>query len=108
VLVVPISAVSLGADGASRIEVEREPVTDDSPGRTESVPVEVGLTADGLVEIRPIGVEVDEGDRVVVGTETPTTDSDSDDEIDTDSDEPAPDDEPGTDEAPPDTAVGVG
>ncbi len=70
VLVVPIAAVSLGADGRSRVEVERQPVTNDSPGLTESVTVDVGLTADGLVEVRPIDPQLDEGDRVVVGTET--------------------------------------
>ena len=90
VLVVPVAAVSLGADGTSRVEVERQPVTDDGPGLTESVEVEVGLTADGLVEIRPVGATLDEGDRVVVGTETasPDTGDDVEDELDDELDVP--------------------
>lgn len=71
VLVVPVSAVSVGPDGSSRIEIETAPVTDDEKGTTQVVEVEVGLSAQGLVEIRPktsgaFGV----GDRVVVGVET--------------------------------------
>jgi hypothetical protein len=94
VLVVPVAAVSLGADGASRVEIEREPVTDDGPGQTESVSVEVGLTADGLVEIRPVSGQIAEGDRVVVGTETATEPSDDE----------APSDDAPTDDAPSDEA----
>jgi hypothetical protein len=100
VLVVPVAAVSLGADGTSRVEVEREAITDDGPGRTESVTVEVGLTADGLVEIRPVNGQIDEGDRVVVGTEIPQTD-----EIDTGDGEVEIDDGGGS---PPATDAGVG
>jgi len=69
VLVVPVAAVTLGADGGSRVEVEREPVTDVVDGRTEIVPVDVGLRAQGLVEIRPPAGALAAGDRVVVGTE---------------------------------------
>ena len=67
VLVVPISAVSLAADGSSQVEIERSPVTAQSPGATERVTVEVGLTSEGLVEISAIDGELAEGDRVVVG-----------------------------------------
>lgn len=68
VLVVPVAAVSVGGDGTSRVEVERAPVTDDDPGSTEVVIVDVGLSAQGLVEITPVGdASLVEGDRVVVG-----------------------------------------
>jgi hypothetical protein len=71
VLVVPVAALSVGPDGSSRVEVELEPVTDEDPGRTEFVAVEVGLTANGLVEVRPVADgSLDEGAQVVVGTDT--------------------------------------
>ena len=70
VLVVPVAAVSIGGDGSSRVEVERAPVTEDDPGATDMVPIEVGLTAQGLVEVRPLGgATLAEGDRVVVGAD---------------------------------------
>ncbi len=65
VLVVPIAAVSVGGDGASRVEVERTAATATDDATTDLVPVEVGLTADGLVEVRSPALH--EGDRVVVG-----------------------------------------
>ena len=68
VLVVPVAALSVGPDGSSRVEVEIEPVTDTSSGSTKVVEVEVGLTAQGLVEIR--SPDIDVGDDVVVGVET--------------------------------------
>ncbi len=71
VLVVPVSAVSVGPDGSSRIEIETRAVTADDPGATEVVEVEVGLSAQGLVEIRPTaGAGFAVGDRVVIGVET--------------------------------------
>jgi peptidoglycan hydrolase-like protein with peptidoglycan-binding domain len=69
-LVVPVAAVSVGGDGSSRVEVEREPITSEDQGSTEIVRVEVGLTAQGLVEITPIDDLLEEGDRVVVGAES--------------------------------------
>ncbi|MET0458132.1 MAG: peptidoglycan-binding domain-containing protein, partial [Ilumatobacteraceae bacterium] len=69
VLVVPVAAVSVGGDGRSKVEVELAPVTATGDGETELVEVEVGLTAQGLVEVRPVGAELVEGDRVVVGIE---------------------------------------
>jgi multidrug efflux pump subunit AcrA (membrane-fusion protein) len=102
VLVVPVAAVSLGADGQSRVEVERAPVTDDDGGLTETVEVEVGLTADGLVEVRPTSGALDEGDRVVVGNEAPVEQTD---------DEPAIDEAPAeapADEAPAGTDAAAG
>jgi tetratricopeptide (TPR) repeat protein len=66
VLAVPVAAISVGADGESRVEVERS--KGDGPDATEMVKVTVGLTAEGYAEITPIGgAELDENDRVVVG-----------------------------------------
>lgn len=62
VLAVPPSALSLGGDGTSRVEVRRG-------GRLVTVTVVPGLAAGGLVEVRPAGQErLAEGDRVVVGS----------------------------------------
>src|SRR6185436_7205037 len=61
VLVVPVTALSVGADGGSRLQVERP------GGRMEYVTVEPGLAAQGLVEVRPVNGELKEGDLVVVG-----------------------------------------
>jgi len=67
VLAVPLAALSAGADGSSRVEVERE------DGSTDLVEVEVGLQDKNrsLVEIRPIGGNIAEGDLVVIGIEQP-------------------------------------
>jgi peptidoglycan hydrolase-like protein with peptidoglycan-binding domain len=62
VLAVPASALSVGGDGNSRVQVRRG-------GRTELVTVVPGLAAEGLVEVRPAGGErVAAGDLVVVGS----------------------------------------
>ena len=62
VLAVPVTALSVGADGSSRVQVQR-------PGRrSEYVPVEAGLAAQGLVEVRPVGGELEPGALVVVGS----------------------------------------
>jgi hypothetical protein len=61
VLAVPVAALSAGPDGSSRIEVLRD-------GKTELVPVTVGLSADGYAEVRPAGdAKLVAGDQVVVG-----------------------------------------
>ena len=70
VLVVPVSALSVGPGGSSRVEVETRAVTADDIGETKVVDVEVGLSAQGLTEVRPVDGGVEEGDRVVVGFET--------------------------------------
>lgn len=67
VLTVPIAAVSVGGSGASRVQVEKEPVSEGNAGSTDFVDVEVGLTAQGLVEIEPIHGVLHKGDRVVIG-----------------------------------------
>lgn len=62
VLVVPVSALTLGADGSSLVQVQ--------VGDTfEAVVVEPGLSANGLVEVVPVGGELEVGDLVVVGYE---------------------------------------
>ncbi len=76
VLAVPVAAVFVGPDGTSQVEVERAPATDDDPGRTEVVGVTVGLAAQGLAEITPLGgAPIAEGDRVVVGVRSSATGS---------------------------------
>jgi len=62
VLAVPVSALSAGAGGESRVEVVR------GDGKVELVTVQVGLSADGYAEIRPTaGGKLAPGDQVVVG-----------------------------------------
>jgi hypothetical protein len=61
-LTVPLSAVSLGPDGASR--VQRSVV-----GGFEFVPVRTGLSAGGYVSVTPLNGELMPGDMVVVGSE---------------------------------------
>jgi putative peptidoglycan binding protein len=61
VLVVPVTALSVGADGTSRVQVQR------ASGRAEYVTVAPGLAAQGLVEIRPVRGKLDAGDLVIVG-----------------------------------------
>jgi peptidoglycan hydrolase-like protein with peptidoglycan-binding domain len=61
VLTVPVNALSVGADGRSRVERQ------DSGGQTEYVDVEPGLAAGGLVEVRPVSGPLEADDLVVVG-----------------------------------------
>jgi hypothetical protein len=60
VLVVPISAVSAGADGRTTVTLRRG-------SATESVPVTVGATGDGFVQVEA-GRRLKAGDDVVVGS----------------------------------------
>jgi hypothetical protein len=60
VLVVPVTALSVGADGSSRLQVQQR-------GRSEYVTVEPGLAAQGLVEVRPVRGALAPGDLVVAG-----------------------------------------
>jgi hypothetical protein len=63
VLAVPLSALSVGADGSSRVQVDR------GGGKTEYVTVVPGLASSGLVEVRPAGgATLKAGDLVVVGS----------------------------------------
>jgi hypothetical protein len=66
VTAVPVSAVSLAADGSSRVQVERD-------GKLEYVVVEPGMVADGYVEVTPVNGELKPGQMVVVGTENNET-----------------------------------
>jgi hypothetical protein len=61
VLTVPVTALSVGADGSSRVQRQ------DGGDRTEFVSVEPGLAAHGLVEVRPTGDSLKPDDLVVVG-----------------------------------------
>jgi peptidoglycan hydrolase-like protein with peptidoglycan-binding domain len=71
VLAVPVAAISVGPDGTSRVEVERERARGTRPGVTEIVEVSVGLAAQGYAEITPLGgARIEAGDRVVVGIDT--------------------------------------
>ena len=77
----PVAALSVGPDGASRVEVVRSGLdsgkvgsaTDGSQPTTEMVTVEVGLAAQGYSEIKPTGGSLQAGDRVVIGVEDTST-----------------------------------
>jgi peptidoglycan hydrolase-like protein with peptidoglycan-binding domain len=62
---VPLSAVSLSADGTSRVQVQ----TDEDV--LEYVTVEPGLSANGFVEVTPVDGTLEPGQLVVVGYRTP-------------------------------------
>lgn len=64
VLAVPISALSLAADGSSRVDVQRN-------GILESVVVEPGLVADGYVAITLKRGSLRPGELVVIGFDQP-------------------------------------
>jgi hypothetical protein len=61
VLAVPVAALSVAADGTSRVEVKA------GDGTTHFVAVTPGLTAKGLVAVVPAGA-LAAGDLVIVGT----------------------------------------
>jgi peptidoglycan hydrolase-like protein with peptidoglycan-binding domain len=63
VTVVPVSALSLSADGTSRVQV-------DNGGSLEFVVVEPGLSANGFVEVTPVNGTLTPGQLVVIGFET--------------------------------------
>jgi hypothetical protein len=63
VLAVPVNALSVGADGRERVQIDR------GSGRTALVLVRTGLRAQGFVEVSPRNAgELKAGDLVVVGT----------------------------------------
>jgi hypothetical protein len=64
VTTVPVSALSLAADGKSRIQVQQD-------GDLKYVTVEPGLAADGFVEVTPIDGIVEPGQLVVIGSQQP-------------------------------------
>ena len=64
VTAVPVSALSLAADGTSRIQVQNK-------GALEYVVVKAGLSADGFVEVIPVKGTLAPGQLVVVGYKNP-------------------------------------
>lgn len=60
VLAVPVAAVQTSAGGQARVQVERD-------GRVRRIDVVLGISADGLVEVKPDGGALKKGDLVVVG-----------------------------------------
>jgi hypothetical protein len=65
VLTVPVAALSVGADGASRLQVQASDKT------THFVNVTPGLTANGLVAVTATTAsELHSGDLVVVGSDS--------------------------------------
>ncbi|MFI6945039.1 peptidoglycan-binding protein [Streptomyces sp. NPDC050422] len=60
VLTVPLAAIRTSADGKARVQVQRDSGVSD-------VQVTVGLSAAGLVEVKPAGGTLKQGDNVVVG-----------------------------------------
>lgn len=62
VLAVPVSAVSLAADGTSRVQVQKN-------GSLEYVTVKTGLSAQGFVEVTAVKGALGEDQLVVVGFE---------------------------------------
>jgi len=65
VIAVPASALSLSADGTSRIRVERGDALD-------YVAVKPGMSADGFVAVTPLAGELNAGELAVVGVENPS------------------------------------
>jgi peptidoglycan hydrolase-like protein with peptidoglycan-binding domain/multidrug efflux pump subunit AcrA (membrane-fusion protein) len=65
VLAVPTSALSLAADGTSRVQVQR------NSGALEYLVVKPGLAADGYVEVTPVDGTLAPGQLVVVGYKAP-------------------------------------
>jgi multidrug efflux pump subunit AcrA (membrane-fusion protein) len=64
VTAVPVSALSLAADGTSRIQVQNK-------GALEYIVVKPGLSADGFVEVIPVKGSLAPGQLVVVGYKNP-------------------------------------
>ncbi|MEZ4711847.1 MAG: peptidoglycan-binding protein [Caldilineaceae bacterium] len=62
VVVAPISALTMSADGVSHIQVDRN-------GALEPVAVEPGLAAEGFVEITPLDGVLSAGQLVLIGVE---------------------------------------
>ncbi len=64
VTAVPNSALSLAADGTSRVQVSRN-------NSLEYISVTPGLAADGYVEVTPVGGKLEPGELVVIGYNNP-------------------------------------
>jgi multidrug efflux pump subunit AcrA (membrane-fusion protein) len=64
VVAVPVSALSLAADGTSRVQVEKN-------NQLDYATVRPGLSAGGYVEVTPVDRELVPGQLVVVGYKNP-------------------------------------
>ncbi len=64
VIAVPVSALSLAADGSSRVLRQDK-------GELVYMKVKPGLSAEGFVEVKPVGGALEPGTLVVVGYNTP-------------------------------------
>ena len=62
VTAVPVSALSLAANGTSRVQIEKD-------GKLQFMDVEPGLAADGFVEVKPLEGTLEPGQLVVVGND---------------------------------------
>lgn len=63
VLAVPVTAISMGADGKAFVVV-----SEDSDSSTQrKVPVKLGVTGSGLVQVTALEGRIEEGQRVIVG-----------------------------------------
>ena len=62
VTAVPVSALSLAANGTSRVQIEKD-------GKLQFMDVEPGLAADGFVEVKPLEGTLEAGQLVVVGND---------------------------------------
>jgi len=79
-LVVPVAAVSANADGQAQIQRVTGPLLHNHPisdQPTEMVNVNIGLSAEGYVEIKPIQTELYPGDLVVLGIDNSEGDTTS-------------------------------
>jgi hypothetical protein len=70
VTAVPVSALSLAADGSSRV-LRQRPDGPHGQGGLEYLRVKPGLSADGFVEVTPVDGTLEPGELVVVGYNTP-------------------------------------
>jgi hypothetical protein len=64
VTVVPMSALSLAADGTSRVQIQKD-------GVLEYLAVSPGLSADGFVEVTAVDGKLEPGQLVVIGYQNP-------------------------------------
>lgn len=68
VLSVPLAALTAGPGGESRVEVVESDPREGENAKTRIVDVDLGLSAGGVVEVRPKdGEKLEEGDLVVIG-----------------------------------------
>lgn len=69
-LVVPVAAVSVDSDGQAQVQLVTGPLLHNQPisdQPTEIVKVDIGLSAEGYIEIKPLQTDLHPGDLVVIG-----------------------------------------